>query len=214
MLAVVPFLNQQQQNIFLNPAMAQEYDKYGDSSYSTYPTDDKKYECRTGPFEGFFVSSVEFCKRDLPIVNGGGDNGGNITIGPQGSQGPVGPVGATGATGSQGAMGLQGLPGLNGIQGPQGISGPNQISPTKYYIINGTPDDTPNLPLATASSTANCNPGDVIVSGGFNITSTDQPGFTGIRGIITEPLIGFNGWNTTITGPLFEITTKALCFDN
>ena len=21
-----------------------------------------KYECRTGPFEGFFVSSVEFCK--------------------------------------------------------------------------------------------------------------------------------------------------------
>ena len=27
-----------------------------------YPTEDKKYECRTGPFEGFFVSSVEFCK--------------------------------------------------------------------------------------------------------------------------------------------------------
>ena len=42
--------------------MAQEYDKYGDSTYSQYPTDDKKYECRTGPFEGFFVSSVEFCK--------------------------------------------------------------------------------------------------------------------------------------------------------
>ena len=21
-----------------------------------------KYECRTGPFEGFFVTSVEFCK--------------------------------------------------------------------------------------------------------------------------------------------------------
>ena len=42
--------------------MAQEYDKYGDSYYSQYPTDDKKYECRTGPFEGFFVSSVEFCK--------------------------------------------------------------------------------------------------------------------------------------------------------
>ena len=34
----------------------------GDSYYSQYPTDDKKYECRTGPFEGFFVSSVEFCK--------------------------------------------------------------------------------------------------------------------------------------------------------
>ena len=60
MLVLVPFLNN---NSFLsNPAMAQEYDKYQDSSYSQYPTDDKKYECRTGPFEGFFVSSVEFCK--------------------------------------------------------------------------------------------------------------------------------------------------------
>ena len=29
--------------------------------YSEYKTKDKKYECRTGPFEGFFVSSVEFC---------------------------------------------------------------------------------------------------------------------------------------------------------
>ena len=59
MLAIMPFLNQN--NSFSN-VMAQEYDKYGDSSYSQYPTDDKKYECRTGPFEGFFVSSVEFCK--------------------------------------------------------------------------------------------------------------------------------------------------------
>ena len=29
---------------------------YDDNTYSQYPTDDKKYECRTGPFEGFFVS--------------------------------------------------------------------------------------------------------------------------------------------------------------
>ena len=35
---------------------------YGDSSYSTYQTEDKNYECRTGPFEGFFISRVEFCK--------------------------------------------------------------------------------------------------------------------------------------------------------
>ncbi len=48
-----------------NSALAQNYgyqDEYGDTNYSTYPTDDKPYECRTGPFEGFFVSSVEFCK--------------------------------------------------------------------------------------------------------------------------------------------------------
>ena len=58
MLSVMPLLN--------NPttvAMAQGYDIYRDNGYySQYPTDDKKYECRTGPFEGFFVSSVEFCK--------------------------------------------------------------------------------------------------------------------------------------------------------
>jgi hypothetical protein len=54
MLSVMPILNN---NSFLNTAVAQEYDKYGDSSYSKYPTDDKKYECRTGPFEGFF----KFC---------------------------------------------------------------------------------------------------------------------------------------------------------
>ena len=48
MLVLMPFLNN---NGISNTAMAQEYDKYGDSSYSQYPTDDKKYECQTGPFK-------------------------------------------------------------------------------------------------------------------------------------------------------------------
>jgi len=56
MLGILPILNNN------TVAEAQEYDKYRDSSYSQYPTDDNKYQCRTGPFEGFFVSSVEFCK--------------------------------------------------------------------------------------------------------------------------------------------------------
>jgi hypothetical protein len=43
-----------------NSAFAQNYgyedeNTYGDTNYSTYPTDDKSYECRTGPFEGFFL---------------------------------------------------------------------------------------------------------------------------------------------------------------
>ena len=42
--------------------MTQEYDKYGDNYYNIYQIEDKKYECRTRPFEGFFISSVEFCK--------------------------------------------------------------------------------------------------------------------------------------------------------
>ena len=30
--------------------------------YRTYPTEDKKYVCQTGQFQGFYVESVEFCK--------------------------------------------------------------------------------------------------------------------------------------------------------
>jgi len=37
--------------------------------YDSYPTpdlgEDEKYECQKGPFEGFFVSSPEFCKPDI-----------------------------------------------------------------------------------------------------------------------------------------------------
>ena len=54
-----------------------------DNAYSKYPTKDKKYECQKGQFEGFFVSSVEFCK--LKIREG--------PAGPQGPQGPQGPAG-------------------------------------------------------------------------------------------------------------------------
>jgi parallel beta-helix repeat protein len=70
--------------IILQGAAAQDYyhdDKqYGDSSYSSYrnnnnnnyyPSEDydnnKKYVCKNGPFEGFFVSSVEFCKPDITV---------------------------------------------------------------------------------------------------------------------------------------------------
>ena len=68
---------------------------------------------RTGPFEGFFVSSVEFCKHVK--FN---DNKRDIKIGPQG---PPGPTGATGATGATGPQGVQGQIGPNGTQGPRGF---------------------------------------------------------------------------------------------
>jgi hypothetical protein len=60
MLAIMPFLNQNNNSFFLNTAMAQGYDAdyYSDNSYSKYPTDDNKYECQTGPLEGFFC---KFC---------------------------------------------------------------------------------------------------------------------------------------------------------
>ena len=161
MLVLVPFLND---NSFLsNPAMAQEYDKYQDSSYSQYPTDDKKYECRTGPFEGFFVSSVEFCKhvkfddkkdneiKDNNVTGIQGPPGANGTNGQDGAQGPPGANGTNGQDGAQGPPGPQGLPGFNGTQGPQGERGFNgtQGSPGPSGVVNASnayvvwTDDTP-----------------------------------------------------------------------
>ena len=83
MLAIMPILNN---NSFSNTAMAQGYN--GDSYYSQYPTDDKKYECRTGQFEGFFVSSVEFCKH---VKFDDKDRKDNNRTGTQGAPGPAGP---------------------------------------------------------------------------------------------------------------------------
>ena len=118
MLAAMPVFNQQN-NLFSNTAMAQGYDAgYGDnSSYSQYPTDDKKYECRTGPFEGFFVSSVEFCKH-VKLDDNKRDHRDN-KIGPPGPRGPEGPQGIIGPVGPQG---IQGIPGPGGPQGPSGIT--------------------------------------------------------------------------------------------
>jgi hypothetical protein len=112
-----------------NSASAQNYgyqDEYGDTNYSTYPTDDKPYECRTGPFEGFFVSSVEFCKHVKFDKDDRKDHSrDNITgtQGPEGPQGPAGPKGDTGATGATGATGSQGLKGDTGATGATGSQG-------------------------------------------------------------------------------------------
>ena len=91
------------QNNTFSTVKAQEYDKYGDSSYSQYPTDDNKYQCRTGPFEGFFVSSVEFCKFNK--FDKDDDRKDNITS----TQGPAGPAGC-----QRGPQGTSGPPGVSG----------------------------------------------------------------------------------------------------
>jgi hypothetical protein len=92
-----------------------------DEYYSKYPTKDKKYECKTGQFEGFFVSSVEFCK--LKIREG--------PAGPQGPQGPAGPAGPQGPPGANSTVpGPQGPPGANStVPGPQGPPGANSTVP-------------------------------------------------------------------------------------
>jgi hypothetical protein len=93
---------------------------YGD--YSEYKTKDKKYECRTGPFEGFFVSSVEFCdvKHDKKDKDRDRDDNRTGTQGPPGPQGPAGPQGPPGANGTQGIPGTPGTPGAPGAPGANG----------------------------------------------------------------------------------------------
>ena len=84
------------------------YDKSSYSDYSEYKTKDKKYECRTGPFEGFFTSSVEFCfdekfdKKDRDR-----DNRNRSTRSP-------GKDGEDGKDGRPGQDGKDGRPGENG----------------------------------------------------------------------------------------------------
>jgi hypothetical protein len=126
-------------NIFSN-AMAQGYNNYynyygsDNNSYSKYPTDDKKYECRTGPFEGFFVSSVEFCKFKFNDKDRK-DNRDNRT-GTQGSAGPQGPHGETGPQGPHGETGSEGPRGFNGTNGEQGPLGITQINTTNVYLVS------------------------------------------------------------------------------
>ena len=213
MLVLVPFLNN---NSFLsNPAMAQEYDKYGDSYYSQIPTDDKKYECRTGQFEGFFVSSVEFCKHVKFDKDDRKDNNRTGTQDPPGPQGPKGDTGATGATGLQG---IQGPIGPNGTQGP---AGPNQINQSLIYSVRGNLSTTSDAPLAVASSEAECDVGDVAIGGEFTISSFDTSDSIGDIRFLAAGTNGPSGnldsyqtFIQTNNGSVQTISSIVVCFDN
>ena len=210
MLVIMPFLNQN--NSFSNPAMAQEYDKYGDSSYSQYPTDDKKYECRTGPFEGFFVGSVEFCKHVK--FDDRKDNRDNRT-GTQGPQGPPGVNGTDGEDGATGPQGIQGIPGATGATGATGPQGPNQINSTSIYPVVGNVSST--LGLGEVTSIAMCNPGDTVLSGSYTIAGVGD--FVTYALLTDSALPNNDGWRTFVAAPGTEslsvqITTVAQCFNN
>ena len=159
MLVIMPFLNNN--NSFSNTAIAQEYEKYGDNSYSKYPTEDKKYECRTGPFEGFFVSSVEFCKHFKFDKDYRKDHTIDNRTGTQGPPGPAGP------------QGIQGLPGSTGATGATGATGPSGITTlndTNLYtnssfgiVLNGGQNST----------FATCDEGDALIHGGYTVLARD-----------------------------------------
>ena len=218
MLAATPV------NIFSN-AMAQGYDRnYNENSYSQYPTDDKKYECRTGPFEGFFVGSVEFCKHVKFDDNKRDhrDNNQTGTQGPQGPPGPAGPQGPPGPAGPQGTQGIQGTRGFNGtdgVNGTQGQPGLSSILTNNTYIVNGTANDTaPIFSRTEATSIALCDPGDTVLGGGYNklVTTFAAPGSVGPIPIESKPLATENGWSATIFSANTNtiVIANAVCFDN
>jgi hypothetical protein len=101
LIMLVPFTS-----INFSNVKAQEYGAY-DDIYSKYPTDVNKYECQKGPFEGFFVSSVEFCKK-IPVFDNNRERNnrdGNGMVGPQGPPGATGPSGPIGSQGEAGPTG-------------------------------------------------------------------------------------------------------------
>ena len=210
MLAIMPFLNN-------NAALAQEYETYGDSSYSQYPTDDKKYECRTGPFEGFFVSSVEFCKHvKFDKDNDRKDNNQTGTQGPPGPAGPAGPQGIQGIQGPIGPNGTQGEQGIQGIQGIQGPSGITVLNASNVYRNSSLitiPENTVSIVVD-----ADCDTGDTAIDGFYRYTGTITP-TTMITQAGAGPVLSGNvptEWfaNVVFPGEGARLTATVFCFDN
>jgi hypothetical protein len=186
MLVIMPLFNNNN-----NAAIAQGYDNYGDS-YSQYPTDDKKYECQTGPFEGFFVGSVEFWKHIKFDDKDRKDIRDNRT-GTQGIQGPIGP---------------NGTQGIQGIQGPPGLS---QINSTNVYKVIGAANNTTGDGLAI--SRASCDPGDTVLSGSYRIQNDN------LATVVEDKAMNeFTVWQTAAIGPtagtVVQVQSIANCFDN
>jgi hypothetical protein len=216
LIMLVPFANT---NHFSNVmGLGYNDNSYGDSgSYSQYPTDDKKYQCRTGPFEGFFVGSVEFCKFKFEDK----DRKDNKT-GPQGPQGPPGLPGLNGTQGPAGPQGIQGPPGSTGATGATGATGPGvvgQINDTNTYHVNGT-ETVATAAHTIISADVFCAPGDTVLSGGFNIEDGGSPDFPVFPGsIIKYSFLANsmqNGWSASILADHIgsQINAFAICFDN
>ena len=207
-LAIVPFLNQN--NSFSN-VLAQEYDNYGDSYYSEYPTDDKKYECQKGPFEGFFVSSVEFCK-NVSIRNGTSNQG---PAGPQGIPGASGPPGPQGFAGPPGQQGLPGISGPQGEPGPAGASGITQLNNTTAYTVT-TPIILSGGDDAIGEGIAVCDIGDYAISGGYTLNNQSPKNVEFFT--VTDSPLGDNAWKVRTFSNFGGIdiggNVTAKCFDN
>ena len=92
-----------------------------------------------------------------------------------------------------------------GIQGPPGIT---QINETNYYSVEGNTSSIPPNDFV-ATSTAECDMGDVAISGEYGIFGT--PVVQAFASLGTPP----DSWQTIISGVPNEIVqTTVNCFDN
>lgn len=191
---LLPFANI---SLFSNTvAMAQgnEYDgksynnnkNYDDMKVSLYPTKVNQYECQKGPFEGFFVSSVEFCK-DVPIVN---LNGREAQLPPS----PADP---------------QIIQVFSGAQENTVPSSTDQVNEANLYFRDGNPATTNTT--SQIMSVAFCDPSDKVIQGFYQLTNKQE---NPILGFINQITGEKNAYSTALISSNVTLKSTAFCFNN
>jgi hypothetical protein len=191
---LLPFANI---SLFSNTvAMAQgnEYDdksysnnkNYDDMKVSLYPTKVNKYECQKGPFEGFFVSSVEFCK-DVPIVN---LNGIDAQLLPSPSDPQIIQV-------------------FSGAQENTVPSSTDQVNEPNLYFRDGNPATTNTT--SQIMSVAFCDPRDKVIQGFYQLTNKQE---NPILGFINQITGEKNAYSTALISSNVTLQSTAFCFNN
>jgi hypothetical protein len=101
----------------------------------------------------------------------------------RGAAGPPGPGGPQGSDGSQGPSGTQGAGGAQGAAGPPGPTGPKAITSDLTERIS-VYQLAPNGGLSLFN--ASCQPGEIVVSGGFEVQDADMVVLKSARGGTTD----------------------------
>ena len=189
---------------------AQEYgtydDEYDNDMYSTYPTEVNKYECRTGPLEGFFVSSVEFCKH-VKFNDDKRDNRDNRTgtQGPPGPTGPPGPQGIQGPTGFNGTQGLQGPPGQNATEVTINNIRDVVTNQTLQCILNTSVDPASiDCTLPPGPTTANITVSNLVTCEDLRVTSVNGPTCADVLATATENKYRIAVYDSDVNPHFFE----------
>lgn len=175
-------------------AQGNEYDgksynnnkNYDDMKVSLYPTKVNKYECQTGPFEGFFVSSVEFCK-DVPIVN---LNGIEAQLPPSQADPQIIQV-------------------FSGAQENTVPSSTDQINEPNLYFRDGNPATTNTT--SQIMSVAFCDPSDKVIQGFYQLTNKQE---NPILGFINQITGEKNAYSTALISSNVTLQSTAFCFNN